>query len=135
MKPRTANVVAKVSVCVFVAAFVALALFLTAPLFYVWWFDLPDPAKWEKARTEMGEIQKALELHARENGGRYPTELRLIAPMFPGRRLPLDPWTKQPFAYESDGRGFRLVCLGKDGKPGGAISYDLDIVYTETSLP
>lgn len=135
MTPRMAKIVSRVIGLTVLAALVALILFLTVPILFVWWFDDPHPAKWEKARTEMGEICKALGLYAHENGETYPTELHLIEPMMPGRRLPLDPWTQQPFAYESDGRSFRLVCLGKDGKPGGAISYDLDIVCTEKSLP
>lgn len=135
MKPRRAGVLVKVLGWSALAALVALVLTLLGSVMFVWWFDLPDPAKWEKARTEMGEIQKALLRYAEKNDGLYPSHLEAVAPEFPGGKLPLNPWTKQPFAYESYGRSFRLICLGKDGKPGGAVSYNLDIVYTEKGLP
>lgn len=86
-------------------------------------------ARWEKARSDMGELQKALTQHALEHQGRYPQTLAEVAPMF-GGNLPRDPFTKAEFHYAPTAGGFVLTCLGNDGKPGGNGRPDADIVFT-----
>lgn len=101
---------------------------------FVFVLDNPDKAKWEKARTEMGEIHKALSTYALSNDGRYPDSLEEIGKSFPGGKVPSDPFTKDMYSYESTGDTFRLVCLGKDQAEGGADIPNRDIVFDERGL-
>lgn len=98
---------------------------------FVFVLDKPDKAKWTKAQTEMGEIQKALNDYSLENDGNYPDSLEAIATKF-GGNMPKDPFTKEDFLYEPSGSDFTLKCLGKDQAEGGAEVPDKDIVFTKT---
>ncbi|GIK54105.1 MAG: hypothetical protein BroJett014_30780 [Planctomycetota bacterium] len=99
---------------------------------FVFVMDKPDKAKWEKARTEMGEIVKALNMYNLDNG-EYPDSLDAIADRF-NNKVPSDPFSKQPYGYERTAAGFTLVCLGKDMAEGGAEVPDKDIRATEKGL-
>lgn len=84
----------------------------------------------QKAQTEMAEIRKALDTYRLDNGD-YPDSLEAIADQFNGK-VPVDPFTKQPYAYERSGKEkkqyIQLTCLGRDGKEGGRWMPDKDIV-------
>ena len=98
---------------------------------FVFVLDKPDKAKWEKARSDMAEIHKALNMYATENDGDYPESLEGIAKQF-GGNLPKDPFTKDNFVYEQDqANGFVLKCLGKDKQDGGTEIPDKDIVFNK----
>jgi general secretion pathway protein G len=101
---------------------------------FVFVMDKPDKTKWTKAQTEMGEIVKALNMY-KLNGdnSEYPDSLEAIADQFNGK-VPVDPFSKQPYAYERTQGGFTLTCLGKDQADGGAEIPDQDIRYTERGL-
>ena len=101
---------------------------------FVYVLDKPDEAKWEKARTEMSEIHKALGMWAVNHDNEYPETLEEIAVDFPGGKVPLDPFTKQPFLYEPSESGFLLICLGKDKAEGGEKKADRDIHFDERGL-
>lgn len=101
---------------------------------FVFVLDKPDRAKWTKAQTEMGEIQKALNTYALEHDGEYPADLSEIAgegKAFP-QGVPKDPFSKEDYIYEPLDRGFELICLGKDGVEGGEEIPDKDIIFTES---
>ena len=87
-------------------------------------------SKWEAARTEMAEIQKALLDWSINNDGEFPDTLDDIADKFAGGRTPVDPF-KEPYQYERTEKGFTLICLGADKVAGGADKADLDIVFDE----
>lgn len=97
---------------------------------FVFVLDKPDRAKWEKARSEMSEIVKALSMYAIENDNQYPESLEAISKSF-GGKVPQDPWTKEVFKYEPTQDGFTLTCLGKDRQEGGAEIPEKDIIFTE----
>ncbi len=101
---------------------------------FVFVLDKPDKAKWEKARSDMSEIKKALDMYAVDHDNEYPDALDSIAPSF-GGNVPKDPFTKDMFQYEktSDG-GFILRCLGKDRADGGAEVPDKDIVFNKSGI-
>lgn len=88
---------------------------------------------WTKAKVEMAEIVKALNQYAVKHDGSYPDSLDAVAEFFNGR-VPLDPFSHQPYAYESNGKSFTLTCLGKHMAPGGTADEERDIVYTERGL-
>lgn len=98
---------------------------------FVFVMDNPDKAKWEKARTEIGEIQKALNLYATSNDGDYPEDLEAIADKMPGGKVPVDPFTKEAYTYEITETGFIITCLGKDGSEGGDEVPNTDILCDE----
>lgn len=54
-----------------------------------------------------------------------PSDLPRFDPQGYQKFVPDDPWDR-PYVYESDGRSFRIVCLGADGLAGGD-GYDQDI--------
>ncbi|PCD03699.1 type II secretion system protein GspG [Sphingomonas spermidinifaciens] len=101
----------------------------------------PDEARVTVANTDIRTISAALKMYRLDNGG-YPTTaqgLKALAekpttPPLPSNwsgegylgEVPLDPWGN-PYAYTSEGSGFTLKSLGKDGKPGGeGLDADLD---------
>lgn len=93
----------------------------------------PNKAKWTKAQTELGEIAKALELYAKQNG-EYPKELVNLEQEYFKSGVPKDPFTKDDYIYERTPTGFRLMSLGMDKAPGGGEIPDRDIVYEENGL-
>ncbi|MCA8918104.1 MAG: prepilin-type N-terminal cleavage/methylation domain-containing protein [Planctomycetes bacterium] len=101
---------------------------------FVFVLDKPDKAKWTKAQTEMGEIQKALNTYALEHDSEYPDSLEVLTETYFKSGLPKDPFTKDDYIYEVLDDGFTLTCLGKDQAEGGAEVPDKDIVYTESGL-
>ena len=88
-------------------------------------------AEWQSARTEMSELHKALLNWSLNNNGEFPDELEAIAEDFPGRRVPTDPFSKEPYLYERTEDGFELTCYGKDGVEGGTEKTDRDIVFDQ----
>ena len=88
-------------------------------------------ARWESARTEMAEIQKALQTWSLNHDGDFPDSLDAIAGEFPGNRMPTDPFSKDPYRYERTETGFLLTCLGSDKVDGGAEKDARDIVFNE----
>jgi hypothetical protein len=69
-----------------------------------------------RARELMVQMSRAIESFKRERG-QAPVALDDLVP---GKlaSVPLDPWN-HPFEYESTARGYRLQCLGADGRLGG----------------
>jgi general secretion pathway protein G len=96
---------------------------------FVFLMDKPDDARWEAAKTELGEIHKALDLFKLDNQD-YPASLEELQPKYM-KKVPTDPWTKEAYQYEPTEDGFRLVCLGKDKAEGGDAKPNKDIVWTE----
>lgn len=70
-----------------------------------------------RAHELMVQISRAIEAYKSETH-RAPPRLEDLVP---GKlaSIPADPWG-HPFAYEADGRGYRLRCLGADGAVGGS---------------
>ena len=101
---------------------------------FVFVLDKPDKAKWTKAQTEMGEIQKALNTYALEHDSEYPDSLEVLTETYFKSGLPKDPFTKDDYIYERTPTGFRLMSLGMDKAPGGGEIPDRDIVYEENGL-
>ena len=87
--------------------------------------------KWETARVEMAQIQRALLEWAIEHDCEYPAALNAVGDQFPGGRTPLDPFSKTAYVYERTESGFVLTSLGKDLAVGGEQPPERDIVYTE----
>lgn len=88
-------------------------------------------AKWQSARTEMAEIQKALQTWSLAHNGEFPDSLDAIASDFPGNRVPTDPFTMDPYLYERTETGFLLTSLGSDKAEGGTEKETRDIVFNE----
>lgn len=101
---------------------------------FVFFFDKPDIARWDTAQTSMNEITKALNDYSLQHKGAYPPDLSLLSPMYFRNGTPRDPFTKEDFKYELTPTGFRLTCLGKDQRPGGAEKPDRDIAFDESGL-
>jgi general secretion pathway protein G len=86
-----------------------------------------------EARADVEALRTALELH-RDREGRYPTTEEGLdrlgwtdrAPAGTELNIPPDPWGNA-YEYVSDGRTYRLVSRGADGRPGGS-GRDADIV-------
>ncbi len=93
-----------------------------------------DKANWEMSRTEIGEIQKALNQHAENHEGAYPESLDELSDKLPGGKVPTDPFSKEAYQYEVTEDGFTITCLGRDGVKGGAESPDKDIVCTQEGI-
>ncbi|MBK9975196.1 MAG: hypothetical protein IPP14_10530 [Planctomycetes bacterium] len=93
--------------------------------------DMPGrhSAVWEKARSDMGELQKALLHYAQDHSGAFPDTLAEIRPAF-GGNLPSDPYTDDDFRYARTPDGFELTCLGRDNAAGGDAAPNADIVFT-----
>lgn len=90
-----------------------------------------DEARWEQARTDMTEVHKALSMWSINNHNEWPESLEKVSDVFPGRKVPLDPFSKEPYRYEKTLQGFRMVCLGKDIAEGGE-GVSRDIVFDES---
>jgi len=101
---------------------------------YVWLNDHPYKAKWTKAQTEMGEIQKALLEYSKNHAGRYPARLEALERDYFTSGVPRDPFTNESYDYELTATGFRLTCLGKGQAVGGDELPDNDIVYDQAGL-
>lgn len=91
-----------------------------------------DDARWEQARTDMTEIHKVVSLWSVDNANAFPDSLDAVAEKFPGRRIPTDPFSKEPYRYERTVTGFRMVSLGKDNVEGGVSGPFRDIVFDES---
>jgi hypothetical protein len=98
-------------------------------LAFVFMANEPDMARWERARTEMGQIHTALSRYQLDHG-EYPDSLNDIADSF-DHRVPHDPFTRAPYIYQRTDRGFRLICYGADHAPGGPEIPNRDIIFTE----
>ena len=102
-----------------------------------------DEAKITAAKTNLKQIEQALELYKLDNG-RFPTTEQGLAALIqkPGTgpqprkynpegylkqsTVPLDPW-QNPYVYLSNGRQYTLRSLGDDGETGGeGYAADLD---------
>jgi general secretion pathway protein G len=109
----------------------------------------PEDARVIKAKTEIRNLEQALELYYLDNGSYPSTEQGLKAlveepetgerPLnwktggyLQKSRVPVDPWGN-PYVYASPGvhsSDFDLSSLGKDGEEGGE-GYDADITNWE----
>lgn len=96
----------------------------------------PDEARVTVARADLKSIGAALKIYRLDNGNYPTTEQGLAAlvtkptaPPAPANyaadgylaQQPTDPWG-YPYVYRSpgsNGAGFDLISLGRDGKPGG----------------
>lgn len=79
------------------------------------------------AKQDISAISQAVTNYAIENAGKYPDSLEaLITPDESGHKfldrnsVPKDPW-KNEYIYEppQSGQGFKVICYGRDGQPGG----------------
>ena len=97
----------------------------------------PDEARRAKAKIQIESLESALKLYRLDNGN-YPTTEQalkaLVEPPTVGNlpknwrkggylekgKVPKDPWSND-FIYIGPGShsDFDLICLGKDGEPGG----------------
>jgi general secretion pathway protein G len=88
-------------------------------------------AKINQAKIQIGEISKALDMYYTDCNS-YPTSADGLQALVTQpsscpswgpdsylKRTPKDPWARE-FIYESQGNTFTLICLGSDGKEGGA---------------
>ena len=102
-------------------AVILLALFI-AGVFgdYVFTYFGPsvDEDRHTRARILLQQVADILEEYYREHG-HYPASLTQIGSYF-GTGVPADPFTNAEFRYSTDGRMFRVECLGSDGTYGGA---------------
>lgn len=71
-----------------------------------------------RARELMVQVARAIESFRRERGHAPATLDELVPIKLAG--VPVDPWNR-PFAYEATARGYRLRCLGADGRTGGEL--------------
>lgn len=89
--------------------------------------DRLSDAKWGKAKSDIHVIEEACKQYAIQNGD-YPDSIEtLITPdvnnhtFLDMKAVPLDPWGHE-YIYESpqsSNEDLRIICLGKDGAPGG----------------
>ena len=86
--------------------------------------------RWQKAETEMGEIQKALNLYSLEHNF-YPATLEALKPKYFRNGVPLNPFSKEPYDYMTNGERFFLICYGHDNTRGGIEDRDSDIIFDE----
>jgi general secretion pathway protein G len=79
------------------------------------------------AKQDISAISQAVQNFAIEHAGKYPERLEdLITPDENGHKyldrqsVPKDPW-KNEYVYEApqSGQGFKVICYGRDGQPGG----------------
>ena len=79
------------------------------------------------AKTDIVQINQALQAYAQNNGMNYPDSLdELLEPDADGYKfldyeeIPLDPWN-MPYMYDppTSGNDYRIYTYGKDGVPGG----------------
>ncbi|MDC1143029.1 hypothetical protein OAU50_08055 [Planctomycetota bacterium] len=90
-------------------------------------------AKWNKAKTELELLHKAILMFVLEHDGDLPKSLDDLTESYPDG-LPKDPFTKTNYTYELreytlDGLVFTLRCLGSDGAEGGLDPPEADIVF------
>lgn len=90
------------------------------------------------AKTQIKSFEAAVRTFRLDNG-RYPSAGEGLAVLIPPppadlpnfdpegymEHVPLDPW-RHPYQYRTDGRGFEIVSLGRDGVEGGD-GYDADV--------
>lgn len=118
-----------------VLAIVALVATLVGPrvLGYV------GSARADTASVQVRNIANALELYHLD-AGRYPDASQGLSALVSGGGAAggpylrdasglQDPWGR-PYGYESDGTGYRVVSLGRDGAPGGT-GEDADIAVAD----
>ena len=95
------------------------------------WTPTPEDADtWNKARSDMEWITKALNAYALDNNGEYPETQHELREYFPGGRLPQDPFLGDYFRYEITEDDFALTCYGAGDRPGGQDIPEKDIVFT-----
>ena len=80
-----------------------------------------------RAREIMVQLARSIEAFRREKG-RAPAALDELVPAALAS-VPLDPWDR-PFVYEASASGYRLMCRGADGAPGGAAEAE-DVVVVD----
>lgn len=79
----------------------------------------------DRAAYELERLQEAIEQYAADNDGKPPSTLDVLVVAGPGGEpyltpdvLSRDPWGN-PYVYTRDGKTYRVVSYGSDGKPGG----------------
>lgn len=101
-------------------------------------FGGAEKAKYKMASAQVAALEQAIERFSLDNG-RYPTASEGLAALVPPppadlpnydpkgyeKFVPSDPWDN-PYVYLTDGRAFRVVSYGRDGRPGGE-GYNADI--------
>ena len=79
------------------------------------------------AKSDITAISGAITTYVVEHAGKYPERLEdLVTPDENGHKyldqtaVPKDPW-KNEYVYEppQGGQGFKVICYGRDGQPGG----------------
>jgi general secretion pathway protein G len=100
------------------------------------YFGYVDKARKSKAMSDLGELQKALELYKLE-AGKFPDSLEALTkppkegenPILKSGKVPKDPWGND-FFYQKEGSKITLYCLGAHGPQGGE-GKDKDITLEE----
>jgi hypothetical protein len=81
-----------------------------------------------RAMEDLRQMGQVVTVHA-THAERLPATLAEAT-----RQTWLDPWGHD-YVYSSDGQGYEIRCLGRDGRPSAGITpetrdqFDLDIVY------
>lgn len=117
-----------------VIAIIAGMMALLAPRF----LGQKDKANMGQAKIQMGQIANALASY-KNDCGKFPESLDSLVkadaactnwgPEAYLSKPPKDPWGND-YSYALEAGDFSLVCLGKDGRPGGD-GYAKDITYEQ----
>lgn len=97
-----------------------------------------EKARYKLASAQVATLEQSVERFYLDNG-RYPTGSEGLSALVPPppsdlpnydpkgyeKFVPNDPWDN-PYLYLTDGREFRVVSYGRDGRAGGE-GYDADI--------
>jgi general secretion pathway protein G len=117
-----------------VIAIIAGLMALLAPKF----LGQKDKANMGQAKIQMGQIANALAMY-KNDCGKFPESLDGLVtadasctnwgPEAYLKSTPKDPWNN-PYSYALENGEYSLLCLGKDGRPGGD-GYAKDIPYEQ----
>lgn len=130
--PRKRGTPDKVVVPAAALVSIVLLISLCGGAAFVFVFDKPINTKWDRARSDMAEITKALNRYALDHAGAYPPDLAVLSTTYSPSGIHKDPFSKGDYEYKRTPTGFTLTCLGKDLAIGGADVPDRDIIFDET---
>ncbi|MCA8961949.1 MAG: type II secretion system protein GspG [Planctomycetes bacterium] len=85
-------------------------------------FGRDDEARVAKVHADFTTLGSACDMF-KLDCGRYPTSFEELVESKDGkqyiRRIPVDPWTEEPYIWNSTDDGPVFICYGADGVPGG----------------
>ena len=100
-------------------------LSILATLTFTYVLPKIEEAKVATARTQIADLEGAVQSFQMRNGGRLPESLEILSEKDANgvpyiKALPLDPWhNAYIFTQDPNGILFRIGTLGRDGQPGG----------------